>query len=426
MTMSTSSIKWFRRLLLTAVYLLGIIGVLGSTGGFSDSDLECFTVDYSPECADDPLPTTPPSIVIPSGGAAEGFDDTVTSIAAALDASDDVYVGGDFKIYKNSATNYIARLNNDGSLDTGFVTGTGFNGGVKIVAPANDASGDVYVGGSFTSYNGAPVGYISRLDLGGTLDTFFATGTGFDGDVNVITPAVDGLGDIYVGGAFTSYNGTSVGSGLIRINNDGGLDPGFATGSGWGEDSIAPATDGSGDVYVSSKASPGIARLNSDGSIDAGFDTGPSGFNDEVRAIAVAIDGSGDVYVAGYFDSYNGSSNSGIVRLNSDGSLDTGFVTSGPFINEGDFITPAIDGSGDIYVGGNFVAGIVRLNADGTHDTGFETGPGQFGGFGNSPNSVALAADGSSDIYVGGSFTRYNLIAAARIARLTAGGEFVR
>ncbi len=419
-----SSIKWLRHLILSSVYLLGILGVIGSGGGFSDSDFECFNADYSPECAG-PLPPAPPPFIIPSGGAADGFDDTVNSLAPALDASDDVYVGGVFTIYRNSATNRIARLNNDGSLDTGFVTGAGFNSGVNVVAPANDGTGDVYVGGNFTSYNGATAGYIVRLNLDGSIDTVFDIGTGFDGGVNIIEPVSDGLGDIYVGGSFSSYNGTAIGSGFVRLNDDGSIDAGFDAGPGLGEQSIAQANDGSGDVYVTTSSGPGIARLDDDGSIDAGFDTGASGFNDAVRAIAVTSDGSGDVYVAGFFDDFNGTTNSGIARLNSDGSLDAGFMTTGLYINEGDFIIPAIDGSGDIYVGTNFVAGIDRLNDDGTHDTGFETGPGQFGGFGDSPNSVALATDGSGDVYVGGSFTRYNLIPVARIARLTAEGAFV-
>jgi len=422
--MNIFSIKWLRRSLLTSIYILGVLGIVGSGVG----SWECVQDGFLDDCIDGPLPPLPPlpPFTIPAGGGTEGFNNTVTSVAPALDSSDDVYVGGSFTIYKNSAANGIARINNDGSLDTGFVTGTGFDAPVYTVSPANDGSGDVYVGGSFTSYNGSAVGHIARLNLDGTLDTGFDTGTGLNNRVNIIALATDGSGDVYIGGIFTSYNGTAVGSGLIRLNDDGSLDAGFSTGSGWGESSIALATDDSGDVYVARSSSPGIARLNKNGSIDAGFDTGLSGFNDEVRAIAVAIDSSGDVYVAGYFDDYNGTGNSGIARLNSDGSLDAGFVTVGWLDSQGNFITPAIDASGDIYVDSKLVNGIVRLNVDGSHHTGFDTGIGQFGGFGVRPNSVALAIDGSSDVYVGGIFTRYNLIPAARIARLTAEGAFVR
>lgn len=417
--MKSTNAKRLRRLILPGIYMMGILGIVGSTGSTD--------IDFS---------FPPPAPLGPIG-----FNSRVSSIAPALDGSDDVYVGGDFTIYKNIAVNLIARLNNDGSLDTGFATGTGFNNSiplpsvccdrVKTVVPADDGSGDVYVGGTFTSYNGTPVGRIARLNLDGSLDAGFASGTGFDyvpgtgffGGVKIIALAKDGSGDVYVGGVFTSYDGTNVGSGMIRLNSDGSLDTGFSTASGWGEDKnrIAPANDGSGDVYVAGNTGPGIARLNSDGSIDTGFDTGPSGFDAEVRAIAVATDGSGDVYVAGYFTDYNGTITNGLARLNNDGSLDAGFVTDAGFVGWGDFITPAIDGSGDIYVDRNLAGKIFRINDDGSIDPGFDHG----NGANASIASVAPATDGSFDIYVGGDFTDFNLLTAARVVRLTSNGALV-
>jgi uncharacterized delta-60 repeat protein len=383
-----------------------------------DSGGNCGDWDFSRECLD--LPPPPSSSPPPS----PPFVSTVNSVAPALEGSDDVYVGGDFTIYKNFAARRIARLNNDGSLDTSFITGTGFNDEVRFVAPALDGSGDVYVGGNFTNYNGTAVGGIARLNLDGTLDTFFGTGTGFGGDVRIVVPATDGSGDVYVGSYSTSYNGTDIGSGLIRLNDDGSLDAGFITGSGWGQHDIALATDGSGDIYVRGNSSPHFARLNDDGSIDADFDTGPSGFNGDqsVWAVAAATDGSGDVYVGGFFNEYNGTATKGIVRLNSDGSLDTGFVVGPEFERPISVITIAIDGSGDIYADTKDDGGIRRLNDDGSLDTGFATDS----GFNSSPRSIALATDGSGDVYLGGRFTHYNASPVDSLVRLTAGGVLVR
>lgn len=426
--MDISSIERLRRLILTSIYVLGVLGIVGSGGGGGGDD--CSGFNASVDCV--VIPPPPPAGTI-------GFNARVASIAPALDGSDDVYVGGDFTIFKDLEANRIARLNNDGSLDMGFVTGTGFNNSlplpsvccdrVKIVVPANDGSGDVYVGGTFTSYNGTPVGRIARLNIDGSLDTGFATGTGFDyvpgtgfsGGIRIIVPANDGSGDVYVGGVFTSYNGINVGSGIIRLNNDGSLDTGFSTGSGWGEDSISLANDGSGDVYVARRSSPGIARLNDDGSIDSGFDTGLTGFDDYVRAIAVATDGSGDVYAAGFYDDYNGTAvTSGLARLNSDGSLDAGFVTDPGFVSRSSFINPAIDGSNDIYVTSG---DIVRLNDDGSLDTGFDTSSVILNA---APSCAALATDGSGDVYAGGSFRSIFGGPPVNLARFTSGGAFVR
>jgi uncharacterized delta-60 repeat protein len=407
--MSIPNIKWLSRLLLTSIYVLGVLGVVGSGGGGGSDSCDITAASC--------IQPSPPTSLGPVG-----FNSTVNTIGPASDSSDDVYVGGLFTVYKNSIVNRIARLNNDGSLDTGFATGSGFNGSVSTIAPANDGSGDVYVGGGFASYDGTPVGDIVRLNLDGTRDAGFDNGSGFNGAVKIIAPAIDGSGDIYVSGFFTSYDGVVVGSGLIRLNDDGSLDAGFSTGSGWGEEGIALATDGSGDVYVAKSTSPGIARLNDDGSIDTGFDTGLSGFNGDVRAIAVATDGSSDIYAAGFFTDYNGTGTNGLARLDSDGSLDSGFVTEAGYVGWGNFITPAIDSSGDIYVDRNYVGKIVRLNNDGPIDTGFDINL----GFNADPNSVALATDGSGDIYVGGSFTQYNLSTVGRMVRLTAGGALVK
>lgn len=375
-----------RRRVLICIYVLGILGVIGSGGGGGDDD--CFP-SLSPNCGPIIIPPTPSAGTV-------SFNAAVKSIAPAVDSSDDIYVGGIFTVYKNTDTNFIARLNSDLSLDTGFDIGTGFNSPVLTVAPATDGSGDVYVGGGFTDYNGTTVNFIVRLNVDGTIDTNFDIGTGFDAAVEIIAVAVDGSDDVYVGGDFTTYDGTMVGDGLIRLNDDGTLDTGFSTGSGWGQSIIAPATDGSGDVYVARDTSPYIARLDDDGSVDAGFDTGVSSFNNNVRSVAAANDGSNDIFVAGFFDDYNGSMVNRLTRLNDDGSLDSGFTLSPGFRGQGDFITPAIDGSGDVYVDSRTPT-IIRLNADGSRDTDFDL----FLDLNDRPDAVAIALDGSNDVFVG-------------------------
>ena len=421
--MNIFNIKWLRRLLLTSIYMLGVLGIVGSGSGGGGDD--CFPFFPAPGSCGPlvfPPPGPPPSLppIVASvnssdlaldgsddiyvGGSFTSFNGTavgniarlnndgsldtgfvtgtgffgrVDIIASAIDASDDVYAGGLFSSYNGTGVRNIARLNNDGSLDTGFVTGTGFNLTVKTIVPAIDGSGDIYVGGVFTSYNGTAVGYIARLNIDGTLDAGFDTGLGFSNFVNIIAPAIDGSGDIYVGGEFTGFNGTGFLSRLIRLNDDGSLDVGFVSPSGWGKLDVAPATDGSGDVYVTRDSSPFLARLNDDGSIDAGFDTSLSGFTSYQKDITVATDGSGDIYAAGFFTGNIGDTN-GLARLNSDGSLDAGFVSDAGFVGCCKYITPAIDGSNDIYIRGHIAGDIVRLNDNGSIDTGFDTGPDGF------------------------------------------------
>ena len=63
-----------------------------------------------------------------------------------------------------------------------------FNNTVLSITPAADGSGDVYVGGDFTTYNGAQTIRIVRLNANGTIDPAFATGVGFNGSVHNIVP----------------------------------------------------------------------------------------------------------------------------------------------------------------------------------------------------------------------------------------------
>src|SRR5690554_1434460 len=95
-----------------------------------------------------------------------------------------IIIGGNFTSYDNVTRTRIARVNSDGSLDTSFDPGTGFNNEVHTIILQSD--GKILVGGRFTSYNGIDVGRIVRLNPDGSMDDTFVQGTGFDGTVEVI------------------------------------------------------------------------------------------------------------------------------------------------------------------------------------------------------------------------------------------------
>ncbi len=152
-----------------------------------------------------------------------GFNGDVTTLALATDGSGDLYVGGQFTAYNGTSSNCIIRLNSDGTVDPAFANGTGFNGTVRALALATDGSGDLYVGGNFSTYNGTGSNGTVRLNSDGTVDAGFAVGTGFDSTVNVLVPGTDGSGDIYVGGNFLSYSNTTAGC-VIALNSDGSVD----------------------------------------------------------------------------------------------------------------------------------------------------------------------------------------------------------
>jgi len=366
-----------------------------------------------------------------------GVNNEVYTVAPALDDSGDVYVGGIFTSINGTTSNHLARLNSDGSVDTAFdMSGGGANFEVTAIAPAIDGSGDVYVSGWFTSLNGTTSNYLARLNSDGSVDTDFdMSGGGANAAVLTIATATDGSGDVYVGGNFTSLNGATV-SHLARLNKNGSVDMAFDMSNGPSNNvyTIVPSADASGDIYIggdfltiNGMGAYRLARLKADGSINTTFDMSKGGTEGPVTSIALAKDGSGDVYVGGEFTFLNSETVGYFARLNSDGSLDKGFDISGGGANASvTSIIPAIDGSGDVYVGGYFSAingtsvfSLARLNSDGSVDKTFDTNTNLQGYV----LTLAAATDNSTDIFIGGDFTSFKGITTGSLVRLNSDGS---
>ena len=384
------------------------------------SDIEAITGGLIFQGGYDPTTNTPnlfSSIaggIDPSFAYGSGFDGDVFSTAIQSDGK--ILVGGDFSSYNGTSANRIIRLNSDGSVDTSFVYGTGFDAGVLSIDIQSD--GKILFGGYFTDYDGTPVNNIIRLNSDGSVDTSFVYGTGFDNVV--LSIAIQSDGKIVVVGGFTSYNGTPVNF-IIRLNSDGSVDTSFVYGTGFDKYVLSIAIQSDGKILVvgyfttyNGTGADRIIRLNSDGSVDTSFVTG-TGFNDSVRKIAIQSDGK--IVVGGLFTDYNGTGANSIIRLNSDGLADTSFVYGTGL--SGDVYSIVIQSDGKIVVGGTFTSyngtsanRIIRLNSDGSIDTSFVYGT----GFNNTPQSIAIQSNGN--ILVGGQFTDYNGTGANRIVSL--------
>ena len=113
-------------------------------------------------------------------------------------------------------TNYITRLNQNGSIDNTFNSGTGFDIDVNLII--QDTNDKYVIGGNFTSYSGVTTNYITRLNQNGSIDNTFNSGTGFNGLVRSI---IQDINDKYViGGNFTSYHNQNINK-FIELNQDG-------------------------------------------------------------------------------------------------------------------------------------------------------------------------------------------------------------
>src|SRR4051812_22353475 len=65
-----------------------------------------------------------------------------------------------------------------------------FNGRVSSMVPMDDGTGDVYVAGEFTAYNGTATNYLIKLNADGPLAMAFPDG--FDAPVLALSLARDG------------------------------------------------------------------------------------------------------------------------------------------------------------------------------------------------------------------------------------------
>jgi uncharacterized delta-60 repeat protein len=288
-----------------------------------------------------------------------GFSQYVQSITVQSDGK--ILVVGGFTSYNGTSSNRIARLNSNGSIDNSFNIGSGFTGNNFPYVMAVQSDGKIVIGGEFISYNGVSFNNILRLNSDGSIDNSFDIGTGITDEVFsfVNDIKIQSDGKILVVGYFTSYNGTPRNR-IIRLNPDGSIDNSFDIGTGFPGDDypyvIEIQPDGKifvGGFFTSYNGTSvnNIIRLNSDGGIDNSFDIGP-GPNNSVNDVKIQSDGK--ILVGGYFTSYNGTSRNRIIRLNSDGSIDNSFNIGTGFNQYVESIL--IQQDGKILVGGFFTS----------------------------------------------------------------------
>jgi hypothetical protein len=150
--------------------------------------------------------------------------------------------------------------------------------------------------------------------------------------------------------------------------------------------------------------------LNSDGSRDTSFNIG-TGPNSTISA--TVIQSTGKIVISGGFTAWNGAEVPRIIRLNTDGSIDTSaaFGCAVPVTNIDNIsVVPndkmLISGAGAMQYNGYTINGIGRINEDGSLDTSFNTEAG-FEYTGSSKVRTIFPLENGQYI-VGGQFTSYN------------------
>lgn len=372
-------------------------------------------------------------------------------------------VAGDFTSYDGYNMKRIVRLNADGTVDTSFSTGTGPNGGIGVVMLQPD--GKILVGGSFTSISGTSRNRLARLNPDGSLDTTFNPGSGFDAPITDILLQPDGK--IVIGGYFYHFQGVER-NGAVRIDSSGTIDTTFDPENELFGLGLKPALNNDGNVIMVSADGTGIQTLNADGTVNEVYPL-HSGISEDIRVIKLLDEGKvfigglfyragnltrhgvavlnadftpdaafstgtgpdypiartielpdGKKLICGAFSAYNDIASEGIARLTEDGDLDPTFVTDD--ITERVVYDMQVHDDGKITIAGIFYDGttlsrIAQLNSDGTTDTNFMPGTGP----NDMVNCLQILQDGK--VLVGGYFNQYNGIAINSLARINADGS---
>ena len=233
---------------------------------------------------------------------------------------------------------------------------------------------------------------------------------------------------------------------LARYNADGSLDSSFGSGGvvstsvGTSSAAIpaAPTFQADGKIVAAGYATDSsnnqrfaVVRYNSDGSLDTSFGNHGQvmlnfgGSYDYAQAVTVQSDGK--ILVVGY--GYNGGTLAELARLNTDGSLDSSFGTSGMATtnfgnNSGSlFYAVTVQSDGKILAAaqnGSQLA-LARYSSNGTLDSSFGSGGVVITSLAGSsyPRSVAVQSDGK--IVVGAQY--YTSSAFFEVVRFNSDGS---
>jgi uncharacterized delta-60 repeat protein len=320
-----------------------------------DGDEASFTVAFSGAAT--PGPGSQDSSWQPT---ANGYVTAISERATGV-----IGLAGDFTTLGTQTRNRYAFVDSVGTVQA--QTGAGVNGFVHCMAQLPD--GKALIGGQFTSQ------YIRRLNTDGSLDGTFTLIT--NGEVRCM--ALLPNGSVLIGGSFTNVTLGTINSrqylarldfsstGVVSLNA-------FSTTCNSNILSIAVQTDGKIIVggnftTIAGSTQSYLARLNADGSIDSTFSAGLTS-----RGFVQAIDASGRVLLGGSGTSIGGVDKRGVLRLTSTGAIDGTFSLVGSCAES---LVPQTDGT--LLIGASLASPalasqVSRALTSGADDTTFVSG----------------------------------------------------
>lgn len=341
------------------------------------------------------------------------------AVTAVVTSGNSIYVAGTFNHYNGAVVGQLAKIDaTTCALDTKFsqagsfgMGGFGSNQGTIYALALSGNS--LFVAGTFQTYRGAPATSPLKIDAtSGNPDPTFSVSSGPDNSVNTIAVSSN---SVYVGGAFTHFNGVAVPS-LAKLDaNTGALDLSFAN--------AAPVEDmpGVSSLAVSGSAlyvagsfahyggiATNLAKLDATtGALDVSFTQNVA----QYTSIGTILPTGNSVYIGRYNNPYP-TGLPLLVKVDSTtGVADPVFTNAVAFNGAVNTLAPV---GPSLYVGGAFTAdggqpahGLAKIDATtGALDTTFTHVTGVNTSSGESSIVQAIAAAGSV-LVAGGDLTTY-------------------
>lgn len=267
---------------------------------------------------------------------------TVRSIVLQPDGK--ILVAGSFGTFAGVARQKIVRLLADGTPDSTFTPPPSAGGYYGVYAkPVLLANGKILIGGDFSSVNGVANLGIAQLNADGSVDPGFQA-SGFiryTSTISIRGLAVQSDGKIVIAGRFRIGSGTMAPRPqVIRLNANGSLDASYAYTTALGSSGIARDLFLQPDGKAVAAITASVFRFDATGPLDSSFsppqllDTTIYSEGDQGTSITLNLQPDGRIILGGIFTDVNppggtpDGSHFGVVRLNSDGTVDSTLITN--------------------------------------------------------------------------------------------------
>ena len=363
--------------------------------------------------------------------------------ALSMNGTNDLFVGGEFS-FESICSSNLAQISSNPSIYTETTSWISLNGGVNFTvnAVAMNGTSNLFVGGGFTSVDGTLIPANNIASWNGNSWSILGSNSinnGVASSSTVFALAMNGTNNLFVGGDFTSVDGGSILANYIASwnGNSWNILGTNSTNNGVGGQVSALAMNGTNQLFVggsfssvdgSSLSANNIVSWNGNS-----WDLTVFGINGPVAIIkALAMNGTNQLFVGGLFTYIiNGTDTISANYIASWNGNSWNFLGTNSTNNGASNQIRALtmNGTSNLFVGGSFTS-VDGYSISANYIASWNGNSWNILGTDSTNNGVnglvnALAMNGTNNLFVGGSFTQTGdgVICSSSIASFSGGNK---